>query len=89
MTFIIHNYAANIVKEKEVSGDKLVKFLMSDNRLREAIIRNDLSGLLIDMEHSILLLCKQRRGRQTTLEQIRKVMADQSLNQYSKAQRVY
>ncbi len=79
MTFIIHNYAANIAEKNEVSGDKLVKFLKSDNRLREAIIQNDFSSLLSDIEYRILLLCKQKRARKTTLEIIRGTIEDSLL----------
>lgn len=68
VTFIIHNYTAHIAKEKEISGDKLTKFLMSDNRLRDAVIQNDISMLLIELGYEIKLVCKQKRKRKTTLE---------------------
>ena len=79
MTFLIHNFAANIVKKHEVSGDKLVKYLISDHRLREAIIQNNLSPLLKDLEYEILLLCKQKRGRKTTLERLEGIASDSSI----------
>jgi hypothetical protein len=83
MTFIIHNYAANIVENEEVSGDKLVKLLMSDNRLREAVIQNDLTMLLIELEHDILLVCKQKRIRKTILEQIKEAIENPSKEPFS------
>lgn len=65
--FVIQNYAANIA-DKEISGDKLIKLLKSDNQLRQAIIQNDLSMLLITLEYDITLTYKQKRNRKTTYE---------------------
>ena len=75
--FIIQNYAASIAVDKEISGDKVVKFLKSDNQLREAIIHNDMSMLLMVLEHDLILICKQKRKRQTTYEYIKNNLADE------------
>lgn len=80
MTFIIHNYAASITEKNEVSVDKIVKYLKSDQRLREAIIQNDFSSLFDDIEFRLLTLCKQKRTRKTTLELVKKGMDNFSLN---------
>lgn len=80
MTFIIHNYVATIAEKNEVSGDKLVKYLMSDHRLREAIIQNDLSQLLSDLEYRILQLCKQKRARKTTFDNLEEVVKNSLIN---------
>lgn len=74
MTFIIQNYATHIAADKEVSGDKLTKLLLSDNRLQKAIIQNDMSMLLIDLGYSITLVCKQKRTRKTTYEGIKEAL---------------
>jgi hypothetical protein len=76
--YIIQNYASYIAKDKEISGDKVVKLLKADNRLREAIIKNNLSMLLIVLEHDILLVCKQQRSRETTYESLKRALADES-----------
>lgn len=73
--FIIHNYAANIAKDREVSGDKLAKLLKSDHQLHLAIIKNDMSMLLILLEHDIVLVCKQKRNKKTTCEYIEEVLS--------------
>lgn len=75
--YIIQNYASYIAKDKEISGDKVVKLLKADNQLREAIIKNDLRMLLIVIEHDILLVCKQKRHRETTYESLEKALADE------------
>jgi hypothetical protein len=75
--FIIQNYASYIAKDKEISGDKVVKLLKADNLLREAIIKNDLCMLLIVLQHDILLVCKQKRTRETTYESLKKMLADE------------
>jgi len=72
--FIIQNYAANIAKDREVSGDKLAKLLKSDNQLHLAIIKNDMSMLLILLEHDIVLVCKQKRKKKTTCEYTEEVL---------------
>ena len=66
--FIIHNYAAHIAQDREVSGDKLTKWLDSDQRLKEAIIKNSLLELLTLLEFDILIVSKQKRTRKTTLD---------------------
>lgn len=74
VTFIIHNYTAHVAGEKEISEDKLTKLLMSDNRLRDAIIQNNVSILLIELSYEIPLICKQKRKRKTTLEAIEEAL---------------
>jgi hypothetical protein len=69
--FITQNYAMSIAKDKEVSGDKLTKLLISDNRLRQAIIQNDISMLLVILGYDLMLVYKQKRNRKTTLENIK------------------
>jgi hypothetical protein len=78
VTFIIHNYSAHLAEDKEVSGDKLTKLLMSDNRLRDAVIRNDLSMLLIDLGYDVILICKQKRKRETTCRSIKEALKDEN-----------
>ena len=73
--FVIQNYAVNIAKGKEISGDKVLKLLKSDNQLRQAIIQNDLSMLLIVLECDIALAYKQKRTRKTSYECIEEVLS--------------
>jgi hypothetical protein len=73
--FVIQNYAANIAKGKEISGDKLLKLLKSDNQLRQAIIENNLSMLLIVLECDIELAYKQKRNRKTSYECIKEALS--------------
>ena len=81
--FVIQNYAANITIEKEISGDKLVKLLKSDNQLREAIIQNDLSMLLILLGYDIALVCKQKRQRKTTYSHVEDTLRREKFHQTS------
>jgi hypothetical protein len=81
--YIIQNYAAHIAKDKEISGDKIVKLMKADNQLREAIIKNDLGMLLIILENDILLVCKQKRNRDTTYEILKKALAVESKREKS------
>lgn len=70
MLFVIQNFASSIAKDREISGDKLTKLLKSDDRLKIAIIRNDVSSLLLVLESDIELVYKQKRTKKTTLESI-------------------
>lgn len=81
--YIIQNYASYIAKDKEISGDKIVKLLKADNQMREAIIKNDLSMLLIVLEHDISLVCKPKRNRETTYESLKKTLASEFSNDES------
>lgn len=76
---IIQNYAAKIAGDNEISGDKIVKLLKTDNQLQQAIIKNDMTMLMIAFEEDILLVCKQKRNRETTLEQIKKALIDEEI----------
>lgn len=69
--FIIHNYAAHIAQEREVSGDKLTKWLDNDQRLKEAVIENRLLELLTLLELDIVIVSKQKRTRKTTVDQLK------------------
>lgn len=71
MMFMIQNFAQHVANDKEVSCDKLAKHLKTDDKLQRAVLNNEFGMLLIFIEYDIKTLCKQKRGRQTTLEQIR------------------
>lgn len=75
--FVIQNYAASIAVDKEISGDKVVKLLKSDNHLREAIIHNDMAMLLIVLEHDLMLICKQKRNRKTSYEYMNEIFVNE------------
>jgi hypothetical protein len=75
--FVIQNYAASIAVDKEISGDKVVKLLKSDNQLREAIIHNDMDMLLVVLQHDLILICKQKRKRKTTYECIEETLINE------------
>lgn len=77
--YIIQNYAAKVAGDKEISGEKVVKLLKTDNQLRQAIIKNDMTMLLIAFESDILLVCKQKRNRETTSEQIKRALIDEEI----------
>ncbi len=66
----IHQFAVNIAKDKEVSGDKLTKWLKVENRFQRAVETGNFEELLASLEQEIHLVCKQKRTRKTTLEQI-------------------
>lgn len=75
--FVIQNYAAHIARNKEISGNKLTKLLMSDDKLRLAIIKNDLTMLLIYLKHDIILVCKQNRSKKTTYKCIEEALVQE------------
>lgn len=77
LIYILQNFVTNIAKDKEISGDKLTKLLISDNRLRHAIIQNSLSLLLIKLEQDIILVCKQNHKRKTTLYCLKELLEDE------------
>lgn len=79
LLFIIQNYAAYIaLSEKkgtrEVSGDKLTKWLITGSNLYTAILEKTLLELLALLEFDIAKLCKQKRKKKTTLEGISDLM---------------
>jgi hypothetical protein len=81
--FIIHNYAAHVAQDREVSEDKLTKWLDSDKCLKEAIIKNSLLELLIQLEFDIEIISKQKRTRKTTLDILEAQMQQEiSNNEY-------
>lgn len=84
LIFIIQNFVTNIAKDKEVSGDKLTKLLISDNRLQQAILRNDLSTLLIVIEQDITLVCKQNRKKKTTFYVLKEILEDEKTDKNKK-----
>jgi len=68
LLFIIQNYAAYIaLSEKkgtrEVSGDKLTKWLITGSNLYTAILEKTLLELLALLEFDIAKLCKQKRKK--------------------------
>jgi len=79
--FIIHNYAAHIAQEREVSGDKLTKWLDSDQRLKVAIIKNSLFELLTLLEFDIVIVSKQKRTRKTTIDQLKEQFKKENIHQ--------
>jgi hypothetical protein len=66
----IHQFAVNIAKDKEVSGDKLTKWLKVGSRFQRAVETGNFEELLAPLEREIHLVCKQKRTRKTTMEQI-------------------
>ena len=86
---IIQNYAGYIAEEqqeitlasqgKEVSEDKLTKWLKVNARLCVAIIKNSLLQMLVFLELEIAKVCKKRRKRQTTLEHIQEIFDEEHL----------
>lgn len=89
--FIIQNYAGYIAEErqvitlasqgKEVSGDKLTKWLKVNARLCVAIIEKSLLQMLVFLELKIAKVCKKRRKRQTTLEYIEEAFNEEQFNE--------
>ena len=79
LLFIIQNYAAYIaLSEKkgtrEVSGDKLTKWLITGSNLYTAMLEKTFLELLALIEFDIAQLCKQKRKKKTTLEDIADLM---------------
>lgn len=67
----LYSYAQGFVgSEREVSLDQLTKWLKEDGRLRRAFAMCDFSSLLDELERDVDLLCKQKRKRLTTLQEI-------------------
>jgi len=81
--YIIQNYATNMAGNREVSGNKLTKWLASDDRLHEAIREENISLLLIMLECDLILVCKQQRQRKTTQKLIEETfhMEQNNINQ--------
>lgn len=89
--FIIQNYAVYIAQEKEmsnlasegkeVSGDKLTKWLKINSRLALAILEDSLLKILMLLEIEISKICKQKRSRQTTFEYIETQFKAEQLNE--------
>lgn len=79
--FIIHNYAAHIAQDREVSGDKLTKWLDNDQRLKKAIIENSLFELLKLLEFDIVIISKQKRTRKTTVDHLKEQLQKESIDQ--------
>ena len=52
--------------EKEVSLDQFTKWLKEEGRLKKALVAGDFSELLKEIERDVDLLCKQKRKRKTT-----------------------
>jgi hypothetical protein len=77
---VIHNYAAHIARDQEVSGNKLTKWLANDDRLHQAIREDGISLLLITLECDLILVCKQQRQRQTTQGLIEKTLSMEQEN---------
>lgn len=75
--FIIQNYAAHIALQREVSSDKLTKWLSLNSRLCLCILNGSILQLLRSLEIDILRVCKQQRKRRTTLEHIETLIDDQ------------
>lgn len=70
MVTILYAYAQNLIVDKEVSLFKFTKWLKEDERLKKACISGDFFDLLKELERDIDLLCKQKRTKKTTAEDI-------------------
>lgn len=70
LMFVINNYAAHIAEDREVSCDKLTKWLKCGLRLSKAVLEGSISQLLLNLEDEILKVCKQKRKRKTTCENL-------------------
>jgi hypothetical protein len=67
----LYAYAQGLVgPEEEVSLDQLTKWLKEEGRLRMALVMGHISSLLDELKRDVDLLCKQKRKRQTTLQEI-------------------
>ena len=82
--FMIHNYAASIAENREVSGDKLTKWLKNSKSLHLAIRKNNIKPLLIRLEFNINLVCKQELKRKTTFDELSEHLQTEKINQESK-----
>jgi len=70
LMFMIQNFAMHVAGDMEVSCDKLTKVLKTDEILQKAILNNGLELFLVYLEYDIKDICKQKRGRPTTLGSI-------------------
>jgi len=74
LTWVVANlyaYAQGLVgPEMEVSLDQFTKWLKEEGRLKTAFLTSDLSILLDELERDIDLLCKQKRKRKPTMQDI-------------------
>lgn len=73
-TVLIHKYAANSAKDREVSEDKLTKWLKSDRRLQRAVLSGHYSEILKQLDYDLDLVSKQKRFKKTTLEIVDNVL---------------
>lgn len=69
--FVIQNYATQVSPAgREISPDKLAKFLKNENQLHQAFRNNTLADLLMWLGHDVERYCKQKRKRKTTRESL-------------------
>jgi hypothetical protein len=74
----LYAYAQGLVGiEKEVSLDQFTKWLKEEGRLRKAFVTGDLCSLLDELKRDVDLLCKQKRKRLTTLQEIEKAYEEE------------
>jgi IS4 transposase len=67
----LYAYAQELAGVKmEVSLDQFTKWLMEDGRLRKALVTGDFTNLLEELKRDVDLLCKQKRKRKSTLDDI-------------------
>ncbi len=74
LTWIVANlyaYAQGLVgMAMEVSLDQFTKWLKEEGRLKIAFLTSDISSLLEELERDVYLLCKQKRKRKPTMQDI-------------------
>jgi hypothetical protein len=80
ITWIVTNlYAyAQSLTEEEVSLDQFTKWLKEEERLKKALVADDLSDLLKEIERDLDLLCKQKRKkRKSTRDDVEETYASE------------
>lgn len=75
--FIIHRYSMHVAGDKEVSLDKLTNWLKTDNRLQNAVKSLFFEELLACIESELSLICKQKRTRKTSMEELEAALLEE------------
>ena len=86
MSQSVLSYAASICDEEELSEFKLVQWLKGNNRLGNAIIYNDMEGLLEELVKVLHLLLKnKRKSRKSTF----KCIEEAFMNEVNESNNIY
>ena len=80
LSLIILSYAASKnYNGREISLWKVITWLINEGRLAKAILKSNFSKLYTELFKELKLLCKDKRNRKTTLEELEEVFTWEEL----------